>query len=106
MAGSASRWALALFWSADRSPGVQESLAKDALGVFSRCRRSSTGRAPAFSSLQSSSTAPCAVVRSLLWHFTMLEMRATRAMGQLVVAGSASGWALALFWTAERSPGV
>ena len=36
----------------------------------------------------------------------MFEMRAIRAMGQLVMAGSASRWALALFWTAERSPGV
>ena len=36
----------------------------------------------------------------------MIEMRAIRAVGQLVMAGSASRWALALFWTAERSPGV
>jgi len=62
MAGSASRRALALFWTAERSPGVSESLAKGALGVFSRRRRSSTVRAPAFSSLKSSSTAPCAVI--------------------------------------------
>jgi len=37
VAGSVSRWALALFWTAERSPGVSESLAKGALGVFSRC---------------------------------------------------------------------
>jgi len=46
MAGSASWWALALFWTAERSPGVSESLVKDALAVFSRRWRSSTGRAP------------------------------------------------------------
>jgi len=33
-----------------------------------------------------------------------LEMRAIRAMGQLMMAGSASWWALALFWTFLRLP--
>ena len=79
-----------MFWTAERSPGVSESLAKGALSVFSRRWRSSTGRAPAFSSLQSSSTAPCFDVHSVPSHLTKFGMRAIGAMGQLMMAGSAS----------------
>ena len=82
--------ALAVFWAAERSPGVSESLAEGALGLFYRRRRSSTGRAPAFSSPQSSSTAPCFDEHSEPCHFTKSGMRAIGAMGQLMMAGSAS----------------
>ena len=79
-----------MFWTAERSPGVSESLAEGTLGLFSRRWRSSTGRAPAFSSLQSPSTAPCFDVHSVPSHFTKFEMRAIEAMGQLMMAGNAS----------------
>jgi len=61
-----------------------------AFGVFYRRWRSITGRAPAFSSLQSPSTAPCFDVHSVPSHFTKFEMRAIEAMGQLMMAGNAS----------------
>ena len=58
------------------------------------------GRAPAVASVLPVSIAPsCAcVIKSLLG--------ADVAMGQPKWAESASWWAAALFWTAERSPNV
>jgi len=84
--------ALAVFLTAERCPGVPESLAEGMTGVFSRRWRSSTGQTPAFSSLQSSSTAPCFDEHSASGHFTKFKMRAVGAMGQLMMAGSASWW--------------
>ena len=81
-----------MFLTAERCPGVPESLAEGMTGVFSRRWRSSTGQTPAFSSLQSSSTAPCFDEHSASGHFTKFKMRAVGAMGQLMMAGSASWW--------------
>ena len=62
-AESASWWAPALFWTAERSPDVAERPEWGALRVFSKSRGSDMGRAPAVASVLPVSIAPsCACV--------------------------------------------